>query len=281
MSLRNPPPIDDSDPVRGTHHLARRQERGVLLSDKVADLLLGTILRRSLLPGDRLPTEKELADQFGVSRTVVREAVRVLVAKGVIEVRRGSGLRVSAVEGAAVAELLALYLRGNRVPYPKVHQIRMALEIQMAGTAAELRTSDDLVMIRRCEDRFEQTIDHPEESAIHDLEFHRAIASATQNDVYLILLDAIAPVLLDIRRTTLSAGSGQDTIRAHRAILAAIESRDSAAAQQAMSDHLVTVQKWQEDTAARQGADAPRYAVSRPHRFSPASERVVGSSPDL
>ena len=130
----------------------------------------------------------------------------------------------------------------------------MALEITMAGTAAELRTDADMVLIAKCQKSLENAINDPEESANYDLEFHRAIASATQNEVYLVLLDAIAPVLLDIRRTTLAAGSGQDTIRAHRAILRAIEKQNPAAAQKAMSDHLVRVQKWQENVASQEHA---------------------------
>ena len=74
------------------------------LSDKVADMMLETILSKRLEVGDKLPSERELGEQFGVSRTVVREAVRALVAKGVIEVRSGSGLRVAAVDAAAVSE---------------------------------------------------------------------------------------------------------------------------------------------------------------------------------
>src|SRR5687767_11964606 len=79
------------------------------LSDKVADMMLATILSNRLQVGDRLPSERELGEQFGVSRTVVREAVRALVAKGVIEVRSGSGLRVAAVDAAAVSESMSLY----------------------------------------------------------------------------------------------------------------------------------------------------------------------------
>ena len=76
-------------------------------------MMLETILSQRLQVGDRLPSERELGEQFGVSRTVVREAVRALVAKGVIEVRSGSGLRVAAVDAAAVSESMSLYLRGG------------------------------------------------------------------------------------------------------------------------------------------------------------------------
>ena len=91
------------------------------LSDKVAAMMLETILSRRLRPGDRLPSERELGEQFGVSRTVIREAVRELVAKGVIEVRSGSGLRVAPVDASTVREAMLLFLRGASVDFEKVH----------------------------------------------------------------------------------------------------------------------------------------------------------------
>src|SRR5215475_12594500 len=107
----------------------RREPR---LSDKVAEMMLETILSRRLAVGDRLPSERELGEQFGVSRTVVREAVRALVAKGVIEVRSGSGLRVAAVEASAVSESMSLYLRGSSLDFEKVHEVRALLEVHIA-----------------------------------------------------------------------------------------------------------------------------------------------------
>src|SRR2546422_9905311 len=101
------------------------------LSDKVADMMLETILSRRLAVGDRLPSERELGEQFGGSRTVVREAVRALVAKGVIEVRAGSGLRVAAVDASTVQESMRLFLRGGTLDYEKVHEVRKMLEVQI------------------------------------------------------------------------------------------------------------------------------------------------------
>src|SRR4026209_613230 len=99
-------------------------QRRARLSDQVAQLMLDAILEQRLEPGDRLPSERELGEQFGVSRTVVREAVRALAAKGVIDVRTGSGLRVAAVDAAAVSESIGLYLRGGSLEYAKVHEVR-------------------------------------------------------------------------------------------------------------------------------------------------------------
>ena len=95
-------------------HVAREPR----LSDKVAEMMLETILSNRLEVGDRLPSERELGEQFGVSSTVVREAVTCArLAKGVIEVRSGSGLRVAAVDAAQVSESMSLYVRGSRVDF--------------------------------------------------------------------------------------------------------------------------------------------------------------------
>src|SRR5262245_11923930 len=104
-----PEPESSSGPVR-FDQVAREPK----LADKVADLMLARILSGELGVGDRLPSERELGDQFGVSRTVVREAVRALLAKGVLDVRAGSGLRVVAVGPATVSESMNLYVRGGR-----------------------------------------------------------------------------------------------------------------------------------------------------------------------
>src|ERR671935_2210582 len=112
----------------------RREPR---LSDRVAALLLETIVARGLQPGDRLPSERELGEQFGVSRTVIREAVRALAAKGVIEVRTGSGLRVAAVDASSVSESMSLFMRGGGIEFEKVHEVRTVLEVHIAGLAAE------------------------------------------------------------------------------------------------------------------------------------------------
>ena len=114
------------------------------LSDKVAEMLLDTITVRSLKPGERLPSERKLGEQVSVSHTVIREAVRALAAKGVIEARTGSGLRAAAVEASAVSESMGLFLRGARLDYTKIHEVRTTLEVEVAGLAAERATDEDI-----------------------------------------------------------------------------------------------------------------------------------------
>jgi GntR family transcriptional regulator, transcriptional repressor for pyruvate dehydrogenase complex len=236
-----PPTGPGSDYPKALFDQVERQPR---LSDKVADMMLETILSHRLSVGDRLPSERELGEQFGVSRTVIREAVRALVAKGVIEVRSGSGLRVAAVDASNVHESMSLFLRGGTLDYEKVHDVRRMLEVHIAGVAAERATEDDLARLTEACERMEHVIADVEEASLQDLEFHRAIARATHNELYLVLMDSIGQSLIDIRRENLGAGSSAaETIRLHRRILERIVAHDPSGAREAMSAHLDNVEE--------------------------------------
>jgi len=228
-----------------------RVEREPRLSDKVADLLLETIVARRLAPGERLPSERELGEQFGVSRTVIREAVRALAAKGVIDVRTGSGLRVAAVGSSNVSESMSLFLRGSStLDYPKVHEVRAMLEVEVAGLAAVRATEDDVALMRETCERMESEED-VDPASVHDVEFHRAIARATHNELHLLLLDSIGDALIEIRRENLAGGSRADAIASHREILERIAAHDPDGARAAMKEHLENVEHhWRRRGAA-------------------------------
>jgi len=222
------------------------------LSDKVADMMLETILSRRLAIGDRLPSERELGEQFGVSRTVVREAVRALVAKGVIEVRSGSGLRVAAVDAAAVSESMSLYVRGGGIDFERVHEVRTLLEVHIAGVAAERASTEDVERLREVHERMQREAGDVDAASRDDLEFHRVIARATQNDLFLVLMDSIGTALIDIRRENLGSGAAPVTLSQHERILDRIAAHDPAGARAAMSDHLDGVAAvWSEQRAQR------------------------------
>lgn len=232
------------DVTDGKANLFEQVSREPRLSDKVAEMMLETILSNRLNVGDRLPSERELGEQFGVSRTVVREAVRALVAKGVIEVRSGSGLRVAAVNSAAVRESMSLFLRGGEIDFEKVHEVRSLLEVHIAGLAAERATSEDVAKLREIHAQMVRDADDVESAAQDDLEFHRRIALSTHNELFLVLMDSVGSALIDIRRANLGSGSTPGTIAQHEAILAAIAARDAALAKSAMATHLEGVADW-------------------------------------
>jgi GntR family transcriptional repressor for pyruvate dehydrogenase complex len=245
-----------SDPAEGLEGtplpaLFEQVAREPRLSDKVAEMMLETILSDRLEVGDRLPSERELGEQFGVSRTVVREAVRALVAKGVIAVRSGSGLRVAAVDAAQVSESMSLYVRGSHVDFEQVHEVRAVLEVQIAGLAADRCTGEEVAQLREIDERMKVAGDDVEAAARNDLEFHRRIALATHNELYLVLMDSIGASLIDIRRANLGSGSTPETLAQHQAILDAIAGHDAPAARSAMADHLEGVAMWWREHLAR------------------------------
>lgn len=229
------------------------------LSDKVADMMLETILSGRFDVGDRLPSERALGEQFGVSRTVVREAVRALVAKGVIEVRSGSGLRVVAVNADAVHESMNLYLRGGRLEFEKVHEVRALLEVHLAGLAAERASDDDIARLRAAHEAMRAKAADVHEAAGDDLEFHRLIARATHNELFLLLLDSIGSSQVDIRHANLASGSTPMTLTQHEAILDKIAAHDPKGARQAMQAHLDGVAEfWRSHVASIGPGDLAR-----------------------
>ena len=214
-------------------------ERNPRLSDVVSERLLEAIREAHLPAGARLPSERELGDQFGVSRTVIREAIRHLAAKGVIKVRSGSGAHVADIDGTGVSESLALYLRRRGQLDPeKINEVRETLELAIVRLAAERASKADLADIRRsCEDLAAAA--GPQEAARADLAFHRAIAEATGNELYLLLLDSIGDVMMDIRLATLTdPGRVKLAAEQHLKVAEALERRDAGAAIAAMQDHL-------------------------------------------
>jgi GntR family transcriptional regulator, transcriptional repressor for pyruvate dehydrogenase complex len=221
------------------------------LSDRVVEMMLETILSKRLKIGDRLPSERELGEQFGVSRAVIREAVRALVVKGVIEVRAGSGLRVAAVGPSTVSESMRLFLLGGTIDFEKVHEVRALLETHLAGMAAERAAPEDIDALCAVHRRMENATGDVEAAASDDLEFHRVIARATHNELYLILMDSIGTSLIDIRRANLSSGAVRVTLMQHALILDRITAHDPEGAREAMAAHLDRVAEfWRERSCA-------------------------------
>jgi len=227
-------------------------QRSERLSDQVADRLLERIVSERLAPGSRMPSERELGDQFGVSRTVIREAVRDLAARGVLEVRSGSGLRVGRLDVTPILASMNVFLRWRGLGYGHVNEVRTAIETQTARAAAARATDDDVADMRASVARtgdFEGRTDPEaiEAAAVEDVEFHRLVARATQNPLFLVMLDSIGDVLLEIRRATVGIPGRVALARTHHArVLDRVAARDQAGAEAAMRDHLAeSEQAWE------------------------------------
>jgi GntR family transcriptional repressor for pyruvate dehydrogenase complex len=244
----------------------RAISREARLSDKVTEAILEMIASNELKPGDALPPERELGVQFDVSRTVIREAVRTLRAKGLLEVKSGSGVRVVAVDGATVRESMRHFVHGSSLDYAKVDEMRRVLEVAAAGLAAERATEEDIIRIDETIVLLENECHDLEKSVQHDLAFHRGLATATHNELFLVLHDSIGEMLIEVRRRNLSRGRKERrlVVEMHRRIRDAVAAHDPEAARQAMRDHLEHVQAiWSDEEKARSKATERRAPAPR------------------
>jgi GntR family transcriptional repressor for pyruvate dehydrogenase complex len=212
--------------------------RSVRLVDKVVDALTTSIVSGQLGTGDRLPSERELCEQFGVSRPVVREAIGSLSAKGLLESSPNRGHVVTALGRQSVTDSLTLYLRGQRLEYDQLMEVRTLIEVENAGLAARRATGEQLERLRTAAAEMDAG-GTAEELALADTEFHRAIATATGNEFLGVMLDSIREVLLLAQLPTLADEKIRAMVRrGHARIVKAIAGGEESTARDAMRVHL-------------------------------------------
>ena len=232
------------------------------LADRVARHLTEQVLSGGIERGTQLPAERVLAEQYGVSRTVIREAVRSLVSKGLLEIRSGSGTYVRGPDTASASESITLLLRMHQgdgpVAYQKALEIRRVLEVEIAGLAAERATDEDLAVLDAEMERL-RAAEHDQDAFIRsDVAFHAALARATRNELFTVVLDSIEDVMREVRRLGFETAHGYaSALRYHGQLLEAIRARDGDAARRTMTEHLADsgqiLREWLEIEAARQG----------------------------
>jgi GntR family transcriptional repressor for pyruvate dehydrogenase complex len=234
-------------PAPGTTDLFRTLGRDSSLVTRVAEQIEGLITDGKLRVGDALPPENRLAEACGVSRTVIREAIARLQARHLVEVQPGSGgLAVSAPSPESVGRSMSLMLRLGREPIPheKVLEVRRLIEVEIAKLAAERRTEADLQQIAEILAEAEEHIGDPSSFPQLDVEFHRALALATQNELYVILLDAISDTLMSQRRLALRVpGTTDRALRHHRAVFEQVQAGSIEGACRAMRDHMAEAEQ--------------------------------------
>lgn len=211
------------------------------LSERVADALSGEIRAGRLRPGDKLPTEPELAEQFSVSRTVVREAVSRLKSVGLVESRQGSGVYV--LEASIPPLSFDASYAVSKEAVIQMVEVRRALEGEVAGLAAQRRTAADVEAIREAIVTLDRAVASGGDGVMEDVAFHRAIAHAAGNPFLLSTLQYLSRFLHGATRVTRAnearRGDFARQVRdEHDAILAAIEDQDSAAARAAAFNHM-------------------------------------------
>ena len=208
---------------------------------KVAEALMERILDRSLQDGDRLPSETELARQFGVNRSTVREAVRELQGNGLLGRRRGSKLLVvTRPEAGHVAEGMSRALFLHDVTYQNVWEALMILEPPIAESAARRRTAPDLALIAAAASSFSKDNENTERAAFHAAEFFRTVGLATHNRILMMGHEPLLQLLEPSLRAMIDKvpQSRARITTAERRICEAIRARDAEAARTWMTRHI-------------------------------------------
>lgn len=216
------------------------------LAQRVISQIEEMIADSRLSPGDRLPSERELGRQFGVSRTVVREAVHALTARGMLSTEQGIGTVVCGPSALAVAESLSRLIRADEgnVEHTHLIEVRRLLEVEIAGLAAARRTQRDLLVLNANLAAAPPNDADCEAFAHNDVAFHYALAAATQNALFPLFLDSIAPVLFAARVLGYAVpGTPARAQFHHRRILDGVAAQDVEEARAAMQAHMVEAEE--------------------------------------
>jgi len=218
-------------------------------SERLYEQIVSQIEQRieagDLKVGDQLPSERELAEQFAVSRTAVREAVKALRQKGLLEIRPGRGTFITNGTSDTVRNSLGMLMKiGITKGSGDLVEVREILEPEIAALAATRMTDEYISAMQEAVNIMDTALDNVDVFVEADLDFHLALAEGTQNLIIPILMDSIIDLLREQRkRTGLTKGGLQRGQVHHKKILDAVTRRDAQAARQAMQDHLKQVRK--------------------------------------
>jgi GntR family transcriptional regulator, transcriptional repressor for pyruvate dehydrogenase complex len=215
------------------------------LYEQIVQQIEDSITSGELKEGDQLPAERELAQQFGVSRTAVREAVKTLREKGLVEAYPGRGTFITNGTARTIQQTLDRMVRSGQAE-GTVHltEVREILEPEIAALAAQRVDEEMLSAMREAIAVMEAARKDSEAFIEGDLDFHLALAEAAGNPLILSLIDSIVGLLREQRtRTYFIEGGPERGQYHHRRILEAIEHRDAVGAREAMRAHLLQVRE--------------------------------------
>lgn len=207
------------------------------------DELLKLIEERQLKANDTLPATAELADALDVSRTVVREAIAELAGQGLLQRRQGRETVVTLPDAAQLERLLRLRFSINGADFESLQDYREVIEVGAARLAAQRATDEDIAALTDRLEKLRAAADGGAELHLADQEFHREVARVSGNDMILLTIDGITPLLVQLREHAWAgwtkSGKGVGPIvEAHATILQKIAEHDVEGAAAAMRDHL-------------------------------------------
>lgn len=212
---------------------------GKMLSQTIADTLLSMItIEKRFSAGDQLPNENELSAELNVSRTTLREAVRILVAHGILEIQRGKGTFVT--PNALEQKTHWGRLSDIEVNIKDLYEMRLIFEPEAAYLAAVRATDAELRRILEYGEKIEQEIKAGQDRTDHEHSFHKAIAQATHNE----FMNQLMPILYQaiakgVTLSTMSHKAVSDTVNDHRMIMDFLVQRNAEGAKSAMKIHIM------------------------------------------
>ncbi|QDH80785.1 FadR family transcriptional regulator [Echinicola soli] len=223
------------------------------LSAQVEEVLTRSIREGKYLPGQKIPTEKELCEVFNVSRTAIREAVKTLSARGIVEVRKGSGAFVSEVSVQNASEMLNMFfeLSSDSDLMLQTIEARRVLEPRIAAEAAMKRSNQDIQLLEKNMNAMRVcALEDKQHEAELDNDFHRILLSITNNSVLELLLSPVFGLMpkfkMDVFAKPASGnleGEKANMLSHHQEILEAVIRQDPFGAQEAMEKHLHDTRK--------------------------------------
>jgi len=228
-------------------------------AELVVQHVRGLIERGELRPGDRLPAERELAVQLGVSRPSVRAGLRSLSAIGVLQTRHGAGTFITDGPPTLGSEPLSFLAALHGFTRDEMFEARRALEVGVAGLAAERANDEQIATIAEEITGMFAALDDPQTFLIHDIRFHRSVAEASGNPILASLVEMVSALFYEQRRKTAQHGRDlKESAHLHRAIYHAIRAHDPKRASAAMSEHLSVAQQAQAlESPLPEGRPAP------------------------
>jgi GntR family transcriptional repressor for pyruvate dehydrogenase complex len=221
-----------------------------------AELVVGRI--RALIEagdvraGDRLPPERDLARQLGVSRPSVRSGLKSLAAMGVVQIRQGAGTFITGGPPVLGSEPLSFLAALHGFTRAQMFEARLVLEVDVAGLAAERAAPEKVMAISDETTGMFASLDAPGAFLDHDIRFHQAVAAASENPILASLVEMVSKLFYELRRQSIGVATDKkQAAEEHRLIYQAIRARDPERARQAMANHLrrASLTQAQEDLA--------------------------------
>jgi len=218
-------------------------------AEKIAVQLSGMLNRGELMPGDRLPPERDLAKMLGVSRPTLRAGISFLASVGVVRSRPGAGTFVVKTEASPSLDSGPLRMMASLLGFTsaEMFESRQSLEMAIAGLAAERATGSQMAAMAEEVAEMYASLDEPEKFFIHDNHFHQLVAAASGNRILTSLMNMVARIPLDVRGEALKQTKDlKELAETQLHVYRSIRDRNSASAREAMRAHLVLAQEQHE-----------------------------------